>query len=178
MESLGQRPPLHDSIVAEIVKRFQKEDAVIIYVPDHGEECYEENRGFICRNHSANIDWKLAHYEFEIPFWIYCSKKYIQKHRAIYRQIRDATEKRMTTDALPHLLLYLAGIETPTYKEENNILSPQYNEMRPGILKNSADYDKLRDEYFKTQAKQEEKKQDKKKDKKQGKKQTKKGARK
>ena len=74
----------------------------------------------------------------------------------------------------PHLLLYLAGIETPTYKEENNILSPKYNEMRPRILKNSADYDKLRDEYLKTQAKQEEKKQDKKKDKKQ----TKKGARK
>jgi heptose-I-phosphate ethanolaminephosphotransferase len=84
----------------------------------------------------------------------------------------------MMTDALPHLLLYLAGIETPTYKEENNILSPKYNEMRPRILKNSADYDKLRDEYLKTQAKQEEKKQDKKKDKKQGKKQTKKGARK
>lgn len=39
------------------------------------------------------------------------------------------------TDALPHLLLYLAGIETPTYKEEYNILSPKYNEMRPRILK-------------------------------------------
>lgn len=57
----------NDSIVAQIVKRFQKEDAVVIYVPDHGEECYEEDRGFICRNHSANIDWPLAHYEFEIP---------------------------------------------------------------------------------------------------------------
>ena len=57
------------------------------------------------------------------------------------------------TDALPHLLLYLAGIETPTYKEEYNILSPKYNEMRPLILKNSADYDKLRDEYYKKQEK-------------------------
>lgn len=52
------------------------------------------------------------------------------------------------TDALPHLLLYLAGIETPTYKEEYNILSPKYNEMRPRILKNSADYDQLRDEHL------------------------------
>ena len=34
--------------------------------------------GFICRNHSAEIDWPLAHYEFEIPFWIYCSPKYIR----------------------------------------------------------------------------------------------------
>lgn len=49
------------------------------------------------------------------------------------------------TDALPHLLLYLAGIETSTYNPKYNILSPEYDEMRPRILKNSADYDKLRD---------------------------------
>ena len=57
------------------------------------------------------------------------------------------------TDALPHLLLYLAGIETPTYKEEYNILSPKYDEMRPRILKNSADYDKLRDAHLAEEAK-------------------------
>lgn len=156
----------NDSIVTQIVKRFQKENAIVIYVPDHGEECYEEDRGFICRNHAANIDWPLAHYEFEIPFWIYCSPKYIKTHRDIYRQIRAAKDKRFMTDALPHLLLYLAGIETPTYKEEYNILSPKYNEMRPRILKNSADYDQLRDEHLKKmkeQKKQEEGQQQKKK---------------
>ena len=139
----------NDSIVAQIVKRFSKENAIVIYMPDHGEECYEGNRGFICRNHSAAIDWKLAHYEFEIPFWIYCSPKYIKTHRDIYHQIRAARNRRYMTDALPHLLLYLAGIQTPTYKEEYNILSPKYDEMRPRILKGTADYDKLRDEHFK-----------------------------
>ena len=59
------------------------------------------------------------------------------------------------TDALPHLLLYLAGIETPTYKEEYNILSLKYDEMRPRILKNSADYDKLRDAHLKKVIKKE-----------------------
>ena len=135
----------NDSIVAQIVKRYSKKNAIVIYMPDHGEECYEGNRGFICRNHSAAIDWPLAHYEFEIPFWIYCSQKYISSHRDIYRQIRKSKNKRYMTDALPHLLLYLAGIETPTYNAKYNILSPEYDEMRPRILKNSADYDKLRD---------------------------------
>ena len=68
------------------------------------------------------------------------------------------------TDALPHLLLYLAGIETPTYQAKYNILSPEYNEMRPRILKNSADYDKLRDahlEKIKSQKKEEEKENEK-----------------
>lgn len=135
----------NDSIVAQIVKRYKNKNAIVIYMPDHGEECYEDNRGFICRNHSSNIDWPLAHYEFEIPFWIYCSQKYIRTHRDIYRQIRKAKDKRFMTDALPHLLLYLAGIETPTYNPKYNILSPEYDEMRPRILKNNADYDKLRD---------------------------------
>ena len=63
------------------------------------------------------------------------------------------------TDALPHLLLYLAGIETPTYKEEYNILSPKYNEMRPRILKNSADYDQLRDEHLEKIEKEKSKKE-------------------
>ena len=135
----------NDSIVSQIVNRFKNENAIVIYVPDHGEECYEGNRGFICRNHSSAIDWPLAHYEFEIPFWIYCSQKYIRTHRDIYRQIRKAKDKRYMTDALPHLLLYLAGIETPTYNAKYNILSPEYDEMRPRILKGTADYDKLRD---------------------------------
>ena len=135
----------NDSIVAQIVKRFQNQDAIVIYMPDHGEECYEGNRGFICRNHSAKIDWPLAHYEFEVPFWIYCSRKYIRKHPDIYRQIRKAKDRRYMTDALPHLLLYLAGIQTPTYQAKYNILSPEYDEMRPRILKGTADYDKLRD---------------------------------
>ena len=69
------------------------------------------------------------------------------------------------TDALPHLLLYLAGIETPTYKEEYNILSPKYNEMRPRILKNSADYDQLRDEHLEKIEKEKSKKEKSKKEK-------------
>ena len=133
----------NDSIVDAIISRFEDKEAIIIYMPDHGEECYEGNRGFICRNHSAAIDYDLAHYEFEIPFWIFCSYKYAAKHPDIYKEILGAKNRRFMTDALPHMLLYLAGIHTKDYHAEYNILSPQYNEMRPRILKNTTDYDKL-----------------------------------
>ena len=133
----------NDSIVDAIISRFEDKEAIIIYMPDHGEECYEGNRGFICRNHSAAIDYDLAHYEFEIPFWIFCSYKYAAKHPDIYKEIIGAKNRRFMTDALPHMLIYLAGIHTKDYHAEYNILSPQYNEMRPRILKNTTDYDKL-----------------------------------
>jgi len=136
----------NDSIVDAICKRFEDKDAIVIYMPDHGEECYEGKRGMICRNHSAKVDYDLARYEFEIPFWIWCSHKYAVAHPDVFHDVMLAKDRRFMTDALPHLLLYLAGINTKYYHEEYNILSPNYNEKRKRVLKNYADYDKLRDE--------------------------------
>lgn len=48
------------------------------------------------------------------------------------------------TDALPHLLLYLAGISAPDYHAEYNLLSPSYDVNRPRILKGSTDYNHLK----------------------------------
>ena len=135
----------NDSIVASIIKRFENTNSIVIYMPDHGEECYEPGRNFICRNHSADVDWPLAHYEFEVPFWIYCTHRYAVTHPEIFKAIKDAKDKRFMTDALPHMLVWLAGISTKDYRPEYNLLSPQYNERRPRILKHVADYDKLRD---------------------------------
>ena len=134
----------NDSIVDQICRRFENEEAIVIYMPDHGEECYEGNRNFICRNHSSNIDYNLAHYEFEIPFWIWCSHPYAIRHPEIYKQIVESRDRPFMTDALPHLLLYLGGIGSPHYHERYNILSPQYDEKRPRILKNTTNYDSLR----------------------------------
>jgi heptose-I-phosphate ethanolaminephosphotransferase len=135
----------NDSIVDAIVRRFENEDAIVIYMPDHGEECYEPGRDFICRNHSAAVDWPLAHYEFEIPFWIWTSRKYAARHPEVFKAVKGARNRRFMTDALPHLMVWLAGISAKDYHEAYNLLSPDYDEMRPRILKNTADYDKLRD---------------------------------
>lgn len=133
----------NDSVVDEIIRRYEQKEAIVIYVPDHGEECYEGDLHFYCRMHSATIDSRLAHAEFDIPFWIWCSKKYVRRHRQIFRQIKAARNKRFMTDALPHLLVYLAGIHSKDYHPEYNLIAPEYNEMRPRILKGTTDYDKL-----------------------------------
>lgn len=133
----------NDSIVDQIISRFEDDNAIVIYVPDHGEECYGPGVHFYGRMHSAEITARLAREEFEIPFWIWCSHKYMVSHPDIYRDIMNARDKRYMTDALPHLLLYLGGISSPHYRDDLNILSPGYNEARPRILKNTTDYDKL-----------------------------------
>lgn len=53
----------------------------------------------------------------------------------VFKAIKDAKDKRFMTDALPHMLVWLAGISTGQYRAEYNLLSPDYDEMRPQILK-------------------------------------------
>lgn len=135
----------NDSIVTQIVKRFEGKDAIVVYMPDHGEEIFEPGRDIICRNHSAAVDWPLAHYEFEVPFWIWCSRKYAHREPEVFKAIKDAKNRRFMTDALPHMMVWLAGISSKDYNDKYNLLSPNYDESRPRVLKNSVDYDKLRD---------------------------------
>lgn len=133
----------NDSIVDQIIKRFEDEDAIVVYVPDHGEECYEGDVHFYGRMHSTEITARLAREEFDIPFWIWCSHKYMVGHPSLFNDIVKSKNRRYMTDALPHLLLYLAGIQIPYYRSDLNVIGDEYNENRPRILKNTTDYDKL-----------------------------------
>lgn len=133
----------NDSIVNAIVDKFRKQDAIVVYVPDHGEECYEGDVHFYGRMHSTEVTARLAHAEFEIPMWIWASKEYKTKHPDIWQAVKKSRKRPYMTDAVPYLLLYLAGIECPQYRDELNILSDKFNEKRPRILKHQVDYNVL-----------------------------------
>ena len=134
----------NDSIVAAITQRFMDQDAVIIYVPDHGEEIFDGSPYMYGRMHSANIDYRLARNEMEIPFWIWGSPLYRERHPYGWLAIQNAKNRPLMIDALPHLLMYLGGVSTPLYREELNVISPKYDEKRPRILKNEVDYNTLK----------------------------------
>lgn len=133
----------NDSIVDQILQRFENRDAIAIYFSDHGEECFNDGFQYHGRNHSAVIDERLAHQEFDVPFWVWCSHDYAVNHPDILSEVLGAKERRLMTDALPHLLFYLAGIHSKDYHEEYNVLSPSYDEKRPRVIKATVDYDNI-----------------------------------
>ena len=134
----------NDSIMACITQRFADKDAVMIYVPDHGEEIFDGSPYMYGRMHGANIDYRLARNEMEIPFWIWGSPQYRENHPYGWQAIQDAKDRPLMIDALPHLLLYLGGISTPLYRSELNVISPDYDTKRPRILKGVTDYNTLK----------------------------------
>ena len=134
----------NDSIVAVVTQRFIDKDAVVIYVPDHGEEIFDDSPYMYGRMHSANIDYRLARNEMEIPFWIWGSPLYRENHPYGWMAIQNAKDRPLMIDALPHLLMYLGGISSPLYREELNVISPKYDMKRPRILKGETDYNTLK----------------------------------
>jgi len=134
----------NDSIVAAITQRFIDKDAVVIYMPDHGEEIFDGSPYMYGRMHGANIDYRLARNEMEIPFWIWGSPQYIERHPYGWMAIQAAKDRPMMIDVLPHLLLYFGGISTPLYQPEYNIITPDYDVRRPRILKGVTDYNQLK----------------------------------
>ena len=134
----------NDSIVAAITQRFADKDAVVIYVPDHGEEIFDGSPYMYGRMHGANIDYRLARNEMEIPFWVWGSPLYRENHPYGWMAIQNAKNRPMMTDALPHFLMYLGGISSSLYRPELNVISPEYDVKRPRILKNVTDYNSLK----------------------------------
>lgn len=134
----------NDSVVYEITRLFADRNAIVIYMPDHGEEVHSrELPHFAGRMHSSAITPRLARYEFQIPFWVWGSELYRKNHPELWNEIKAASTQPYMTDALPHLLMHLAGINCKYYRPDLNILSPKYNAKRKRILKHQTDYDEV-----------------------------------
>ena len=135
----------NDSVVNQIVERFKNDEAIVIYLPDHGEEVFGPGaRHFFGRMQVDVINKRLADEEFRIPMWIYTTPLYAKNHPDVVEAIKKAAPKKYMTDAMSHLLMGLAGIHTPYYNPRYDLLSPEYDEKRPRLLKNKTDYDTLK----------------------------------
>ena len=132
----------NDLVVDSIIKIFEGEDAIVVYVPDHGEECYDELQR-VGRLPANNSSPEVLRQEYRIPFWIWCSERYVQKHPQLYDQISNSANRPFMTDDLPHLLLYLAGIKCVGYNEERNLISDRFNMGRKRLINGKIDYDSV-----------------------------------
>ncbi len=132
----------NDNVVRLLCERFRHEDAVVVYLPDHGEEVYD--RIHSCgRDHNAKISADIAYSEFEVPFEIWFSPKARKKHPELYEAARNAADKPFSTDDLPHLLMGIAGISSPLYDARRDLLNAAFDTSRKRILKRTVDYDSL-----------------------------------
>lgn len=132
----------HDHCVNELWQLFADHDAVAVYLSDHGEECYDY-RNFYERSDQNHLTPQVARYQFEIPFFVLTSDAFRANHPDLMEQIRAAQNKPFVNSDICHMLFSLAGIETPDYRTDRDLLSPQYNTTRPRYIGDHVDYNTL-----------------------------------
>ncbi len=128
----------NDIVLDSLLSLYEKEETVVLFIADHGEEVYDELaiHGRLFQDPTGT----QARYEYEIPMWIWCSKNYRQNHPNIIGSIKQAQNKPFMTDRLPQILLSLAGISCQWSNETSNLLSPTYR-TRHRIIGGNTNYD-------------------------------------
>ena len=91
----------NDSVIAQIISIFRDQSSVLVYLSDHGENVYDIGD---CVGRLYDIP-----YFYEIPFMIWCSDKYKEKHGDIVESIQKSVNKPLMSDNLCHLLMRLGG---------------------------------------------------------------------
>lgn len=132
----------NDEVIKQIVNTFSATNSIILFLSDHGEECYDEIKTF-GRSHTSQIDKNIAKNEFEIPFWIWCSEEYQTEHPDIISAIKSSQNLPFFSSDIGHLIISLAGVKCQYYKAENNILDKKYNKHRKRLLKGIISYETL-----------------------------------
>ncbi len=135
----------NDAVVDAILKLYEDKEAVVVYLSDHGEEIYDY-RSFFMRSHQPQITPQIARYQFGIPFMIWMSDSYRERHRDIVGRIRRAADRPYMSDDLPHLLLDLAGIRVSWYDPSRSVIDERFAPRRRILRTGPYDYDQLMQE--------------------------------
>ena len=109
----------NDFIVAQIIDLFKQKDAIVIYLPDHGQVMYRDKRFPDYYAHGRNNDSISASYGVEIPFFVYASALFQKNNPDVMERIkhRQSHPKNWNSDDLPYLIMDIIGIQKLNGKE-------------------------------------------------------------
>lgn len=120
----------NDGVVARIVDMWRERDAILLYFADHGDEVHDF-RDKVGRSYDfKEAGAQAVHCQLDIPFLICVTPQYKEHHPEMVEEIAAAQHRPFMADDLPHLLMYLAGIESPWFKPERALIHPAYNTAR------------------------------------------------
>ena len=129
-----------DYILFSIIEQYKDTNCAIIYLSDHGEDVFDyQNEIGRCLEKEVSIP--VMRHQFNIPFFVWCSDIYQEKHKDIIDNLRTALPKPFSSDNICHLLFHLAGIKTKYYTPERDIINPAYK-CPIRLINDVIDYDR------------------------------------
>ena len=116
-----------DHIIHEIIQTYREENALVIYLSDHGDVLFDED-------YPELMGHALVPKAVEIPLFVYFSPRLRKERPDLWRQLSRQRDKRILSDLLTHAVVDLLGIHTEYTQPRFNFFAPTYDDRRQRIV--------------------------------------------
>lgn len=99
----------NDLVVSSIMKKYADEDAIVFYLSDHAQDLYES--GYKYKGHGKGDDPESARYGSAIPFEVYLSPVFQQKHPEVAAKIKSSLDTPVNLTHLIYILMDIMGAD-------------------------------------------------------------------
>ena len=115
----------NDYVIDAVIKKFEDENSVVVYLADHGEEIYDLS-DFL--GHMSSKTSSDPSYQLRVPFLVWLSGSFREHHPEIVNKLKGRRDMHIKTDDISHFLIHIAGIETDWLcKNRSYITDGEYN---------------------------------------------------
>ena len=125
----------NDFVVSSLFGKFRDKDALVIYLPDHGEAVYDQ--GY----RSGHVEENPTQEMLEVPLIFWGSQEFRQKHGEKWGAIQGAVNRPYMTDDMIHTVMDILDLETQEYDPKKSVINPAFDASRPRLVQ-GRDFDK------------------------------------
>lgn len=131
----------NDFVIGKIIDHFRKDNAIIIYFSDHGEEIYDYRDSFGRIPCPENLKAQFIA-QNSIPYFIWMSDRFMTEQPETAEALRKAVDLPVSNSDVAHLIMGIAKMKSPYYQPQCDLSSPSYT-IRPRIVNELYDYDEI-----------------------------------
>ncbi|MBO5264126.1 MAG: phosphoethanolamine transferase [Bacteroidaceae bacterium] len=112
----------NDYVVYEIMQKFENEDAVLVYLSDHGQDIFNSSNDYAGHGIFANKESQAA--AVNIPLMIYTSPLFKNKRPLLQERMEAAIDVAYRTDSIMYTIMDVVGVDSlngVSYKKKSLI---------------------------------------------------------
>lgn len=130
----------NDSVVTRIFDLYRNRPAIVFYFSDHGEEMWDvAPAGHRTLLQHDDVEWMRRLHD--VPFFVWMSEPLRRKRPELKEQLDRVAKRPVSLDLIGHTLLNVAGISSPYYRPQLDVLSPGYVAV-PRVTEQGFHYDR------------------------------------
>lgn len=114
----------NDYVIDSVIKKFEDDNAIVVYLADHGEEIYDLNSSFL--GHMSSKTSSDPSYQLRVPLLVWLSQEFRTHHPDIVDRLRQVRNLHIKTDDISHFLLDISSIETDCLHKNRSFISNDY----------------------------------------------------